>query len=95
MSADRSSTEHTGEKAGLALRYLSEVLQVQILPERSQAFATLVGMLNQTPAQVTRLLWETYDPSQVWIPFVLAGLLAATALLVFNHLARRWQDFNA
>ena len=87
--------EHAGEKAGLALRYLSEVLQVQILPERSQAFATLVGMLNQTPAQVTRLLWETYDPSQVWIPFVLAGLLAAAALLVFNHLARRWQDFNA
>ena len=86
---------HAGEKAGLALRYLSEVLQVQVLPERSQAFATLAGMLDQTPAQVTRLLWETYDPSRVWIPFVLAGLLAAAALLVFNHFARRWQDFNA
>jgi POT family proton-dependent oligopeptide transporter len=87
--------EHAGEKAGLALRYLSEVLQVPILPERSKAFATLVGMLNQTPSQVTRLLWETYDPSQVWIPFVLAGLLAAAAFLVFNHFARSWQDFNA
>ncbi len=87
--------EHAGEKAGLALRYLSEVLKVQILPERSQAFATLTRMLDQTPAQVTRLLWETYDPSQVWIPFVWAGLLAAAALLVFNHFARYWQDFNA
>ncbi len=50
--------EHSGEKAGLALRYLSEVLQVKILPERSQAFATLTKMLDQTPAQVTRLLWD-------------------------------------
>jgi hypothetical protein len=84
-----------GEKAGLALRYLSEVLQVTILPDRSQAFATLTSMLDQTPSQVTRLLWDTYNPSQIWIPFVLAGLLAAAALLVFNHLARRWQDINA
>ena len=66
--------EHSGEKSGLALRYLSEVLQVKILPERSQAFATLTRMLDQTPTQVTRLLWEIYDPSQVWLPFVFAGL---------------------
>ena len=87
--------EHSGEKAGLALRYLSEVLQVHELPDRSQAFATLTRMLDQTPAQVTRLLWETYDPSQVWTPFALAGLLAAAAILVFNYFARRWPNFNA
>jgi hypothetical protein len=87
--------ERSGEKAELALRYLSEVLHVPILPERSQAFATLTRMLDQTPAQVTRLLWEMYDPSQVWVPFVWAGLLAAAALLVFNHFARRWHDINA
>jgi POT family proton-dependent oligopeptide transporter len=87
--------EHSGEKAGLALRYLSEVLQVQTLPERSQAFATLTMMLDQTPTQVTRLLWQTYAPNQIWTPFVLAGILAAAALLVFNHFARRWEDINA
>jgi dipeptide/tripeptide permease len=87
--------ESAGEKAGLALRYMSEVLRMQILPDRSQAFAALTGMLDQTPTQVTRLLWDTYNPSQVWTPFVLAGLLAAAALLVFNHFARRWQDINA
>ncbi len=84
-----------GEKAGLALRYLSDVLKVQELPDRSNAFATLTEMLGQTPDQVTRLLWDTYDPSRVWTPFALAGLLAAVALLVFNRLARRWQDVNA
>jgi proton-dependent oligopeptide transporter, POT family len=86
---------HSGEKAGLALRYLSEVLRVQTLPDRSQAFATLTMMLDQTPAQVTQLLWQTYAPDQVWTPFVWAGLLAALALLVFNLFARHWEDINA
>jgi len=84
-----------GEKAGLALRYLSEVLHVQDLPSRSQAFAVLTDKLGQSPAQVTQLLWKTYDPSQVWTPFALAGLAAAVALFIFNHYARRWQDVNA
>ena len=84
-----------GEKAGLALRYLSEVLRVSELPERSQAFAALTERLGQTPAQVTQLLWERYDPSQVWTPFALAGIAAAVALWVFNRYARRWEDINA
>ena len=84
-----------GEKAGLALRYLSEVLKVTELPDRGQAFAVLTARLGQTPAQATQLLWERYDPSQVWTPFAVAGLLAAVALLVFNHYARRWEDINA
>ncbi|MCL4503243.1 MAG: MFS transporter [Deltaproteobacteria bacterium] len=87
--------ERSGEKAGLALRYLSEVLQVQPLPDRSQAFAILTEKLGQTPAQVTRLLWDKYDPSQVWTPFAIAGILAAIAMYAFLHFARRWQDVNA
>ena len=31
--------ERAGEKAGLAIRYMSEVLKVQDLPDRSEAFA--------------------------------------------------------
>jgi MFS family permease len=87
--------ERAGEKAGLALRYLSEVLKVQDLPDRSQAFAALTQMLGQTPVQVTQLLWDRYDPSRVWTPFALAGIVAAVALLAFNYLARRWQGINA
>lgn len=84
-----------GEKAGLSLRYLSEVLQVQELPDRTRAFATLTERLGQSPAQVTQLLWDMYDPSCVWTPFALAGLLAGVALFVFNHYARRWHEVNA
>jgi mannose/fructose-specific phosphotransferase system component IIA len=71
------------------------VLKVQQLPDRSQAFAVLTDMLGRSPAQVTRLLWDTYDPSRVWTPFALAGIAAAIALFIFNHLAKRWQDVNA
>ena len=87
--------EQAGEKAGLALRYLAEVLQVSELPPRTQAFARLTELLGQSPAAVTQLLWDKYDPSRVWTPFAIAGLLAAVALFVFNHFARKWQDVNA
>ena len=87
--------ERAGEKAGLALRYMSEVLKVQELPHRSRAFATLTEMLGQSPAQVTRLLWDRYDPSCVWTPFAIAGLLAAIALFAYNHFAKGWKDVSA
>jgi proton-dependent oligopeptide transporter, POT family len=87
--------ERTGEKAGLALRYLSEVLKVHELPERSQAFARLTEMLGQTPAQVTRLLWDQYDPGWVWTPFAIAGIIATGAMYAFSHLAKSWKDVNA
>jgi hypothetical protein len=85
----------TGEKAGLALRYLSEVLKVQDLPDRSRAFAALTARLGETPAQVTRLLWDKYNPGQVWTTFAVAGIIAAVAMFAFLRLARRWQDVNA
>jgi MFS family permease len=87
--------EKTGEKANLALRYMSDVLQVHDLPHRSQAFAKLTEMLGQTPAQVTQLLWDKYDPSWVWTPFAIAGIFAAVAMYIFIHFARRWDDINA
>jgi POT family proton-dependent oligopeptide transporter len=85
----------TGEKAGLALRYLSEVLRVEALPDRSRAFAVLTERLGETPAQVTRLLWDKYNPGQVWTTFAVAGIIAAVAMFAFLRLARRWQDVNA
>jgi len=86
--------ERAGEKAGLALRYMSEVLKVTELPDRTRAFGALTHMLGQTPAEVTRLLWDYYDPSQVWTPFAVAGLAAAVAMFAFNRCARRWEDIN-
>jgi hypothetical protein len=52
-------------------------------------------MLGQTPAEVTRLLWDKYDPSWVWMPFAIAGVLASIAMFVFIRVAARWHDVNA
>ncbi|MFZ5453372.1 MAG: MFS transporter [Thermodesulfobacteriota bacterium] len=87
--------ERAGEKAGLALKYMSEVLQVQKLPPRPQAFARLTEMLGQSPAAVTQILWDQYDPSWVWVPFALAALAAALLLFIYNHYAKGWRGINA
>lgn len=86
-----------GEKAMLAINYLQEHMGVAAaaLPNRPEAFSTLCEKLGQTPAEATRLLWETYNPSQVWYPFFIAGIAAAIALSVFNHFAKRWEGTNA
>ena len=49
--------ERAGEEAGLALHYMSDVLMVKELPERTQAFNKLTEMLGQNPVEVTQLLW--------------------------------------
>lgn len=84
-----------GEKAALALRYMSEELHIRELPSRTDAFARLTELVNQSPAEATRMLWEKYDPSQVWTPFFYAGIASAIALMVFRHFAKRWEDTNA
>jgi len=40
--------ERVGETAGLPLRYMSEVLMVKELPERTQSFTRLAEMLGRT-----------------------------------------------
>jgi hypothetical protein len=55
----------------------------------------LTEILGQDPAEVTQLLWAKYDPGCVWIPFSIAGIVAAVALSVFNHFAKKWQEVNA
>ncbi|MBP7585275.1 MAG: MFS transporter [Spirochaetes bacterium] len=81
--------EASGEKAGLALRYLSEALQASPLPPRSAAFARLVELTGLTPDGATLLLWQTYSPGRVWYPFVIASLIAAAALVAFNLWLKR------
>lgn len=87
--------EKVGEKAGLALRYLSENLHVTQLPDRTQAFDTLIKTMGIDAAQGTKLLWDTYNPSSVWTPFLIVGLVAAAAMFVFGLFAKRWKDVDA
>ncbi len=77
------------EKASLALKYLGEVLHIAKLPPRTEAFDVLCTMLSQSHHEVTTLLWNTYHPGLVWLPFAVAGFMAAVALAVFNHYVKK------
>ena len=99
-----------GEKAVLALRYLAEKTpfgagknwdgKVESLAstlgvERTQAMVKLQEVTGLDAVAATRMLWDTYHPHYVWIPFALIGVVAAIALYVFGRMAKRWQDMNA
>ncbi len=76
--------EAHGEKAGLALRYLSEVLHVPALPGRTQGFTKLMEISGLNHEQATKLLWDIYSPQAVWYPFAALAIISAAALYIFN-----------
>lgn len=99
-----------GEKAVLALRYIAEhttygtsrrwngdpaTLESALELKRSGAMAKLQELTGQDSLAVTQLLWDTYHPHFVWIPFAAVGVLAAIGLWIFGRMARRWSDMNA
>jgi MFS family permease len=99
-----------GEKAVLALRYIAEhtpfgqaknwdgsiaTLQTTLELKRPEAMAKLMELTNLDAVGATQLLWNTYHPHYVWIPFALVGVVAAFGLWIFGRLARKWSDMNA
>lgn len=100
-----------GERAILALRYLVEktpfgvgkswdgnvrTLETVTGIKRTDAFAKLLELTGLDAQAATQVLWDTYDPQlHVWIPFAAVGVVAATGLLVFGQMAKRWKDMNA
>ena len=101
---------HYGEKAVLALKYLAErtpfgrgrtwngdvgTLEAALGVRRTEAMAKLQEITGLDPVAATRMLWDTYHPHLVWIPFAVIGVVAAFALWIFGRMARRWSDMNA
>ena len=99
-----------GEKAVLALRYLAEhtplgegkdwdgnvaSLEKTLGVKRPEAMEKLQEVTGLDPVAATQMLWDTYSPHYVWIPFALIGVVAAVGLWVFNRRAKRWSDMNA
>lgn len=99
-----------GEKAVLALRYIAEhtafgqgrgwngdvaTLEATLGLKRTGAMLKLQELTGQDPVGATQLLWNTYHPHYVWLPFALIGVVAAFGLWIFGRMARRWADMNA
>lgn len=98
-----------GEKAVLALKYLAQhtptgqasgwdgtvgSLEATLNITRAEAFAELQNTLNLGATEATQLLWDTYHPQYVWIPFAMIGLGSAAAMFIFNRMSTKWDDMN-
>jgi hypothetical protein len=70
-------------------------LQSTLGLQRTEAMLKLQEVTGLDPAAATQLLWNTYSPHYVWIPFACVGVVAAFGLYIFGRMARRWSDMNA
>lgn len=99
-----------GEKANLALRYLAEktdfgagknwngdmsTLETTLGVPRTEAMVKLQEVTGFNAVEATQMLWNTYSPQYIWIPFAVIGVVAAVSLLIFGQMAKRWKDMNA
>lgn len=100
---------HYGEKAVLALKYIAQhtnaglskswdgsinTLESTLGIPRAEAFVTLQQTLDQSASEVTQLLWNTYHPHYIWIPFALIGVLSTIAMCIFSGMSRKWTDMD-
>jgi MFS family permease len=80
-----------GDKANLALRYLAEHQGIASGVERTVAMEKLQQVLGVSAAQATDLLWKTYEPWRLWIPFAAIGLAAAIGIFFYAKWAKKYE----
>jgi len=80
-----------GDKANLALRYLKEHGGLDVGVDRTAAMETLQRALHLDAGAATRLLWSTYDPWRLWIPFATIGIASAIGIAIYARWVRRYE----
>jgi MFS family permease len=77
--------KHFAEKANLALLYLNEHYNnlQNISLTNSMNILQKATRLDSTSA--TQLLWNTYQPFKIWIPFLVIGIISSLGLLVYSR----------
>ena len=84
--------EDMGDKANLALRYLSEHHGITTGVTREEAMVKLQEVLQMNATQATNLLWTTYSPQRVWYPFVAIGIASAVGIYFYARWVRRYES---
>lgn len=82
--------ERMGDKANLALRYLSERGLAEGV-DRTQAMESLQQALQLDARQATELLWHAYHPYQLWYPFAAIGIASAIGIFFYARWARKYE----
>jgi MFS family permease len=80
-----------GDKANLALRYLREHGGLDLGVARTVAMERLQQALSLDAGAATRLLWDTYQPWRLWIPFAAIGIASAIGIAIYARWVRRYE----
>ena len=86
--------EEGGDKVNLAKRHLvNEVgmdqAAVDAIP-RSEVVDTLAASLNQDVLATKQLLWDTYQPYDMWLTFALIGFGSMIGLIIYDIAVKRY-----
>ncbi|MBD3257840.1 MFS transporter [candidate division GN15 bacterium] len=80
-----------GDKANLAIDYLRENFGITGV-ERTEAMNRLVEVTGMTNQEATNLLWDAYDPYQLWYRFAIIGIVSAVAMLFYARWVKRYEE---
>ena len=80
-----------GDKANLALRYLREHGGLDVGVDRTVAMEKLQQALSLDAGAATRLLWATYHPWRLWIPFAAIGIASSIGIAIYAKWVRRYE----
>ena len=51
---------------------------------QSELFSSIAKQSHLSESELTNLLWQSYNPSQIWIIILSIGIFSASSLLVYN-----------
>ena len=78
-----------GDKANLATRYMQEHLGISGEIERNEAFSRLMEATGKNAVDVTNLLWNTYNPYELWYRFAAIGIVSAISIFIYSRVVKR------
>ncbi len=76
-----------GEKSGLAMKYISENFKISEKITHSNSIAKLQELTGLNPEAAAKLLWVTYDPWILFIPFIVLGIISAIGMYFYSKYA--------
>ena len=80
-----------GDKANLALRYLHDHGGLDAGVDRTVAMETMQQVLHLDAGRATELLWSTYQPWRLWIPFAAIGVASAIGIAFYARWVARYE----
>jgi MFS family permease len=84
--------QRMSDKVDIVHRFAAENgLQMPTNVSTNAYFEEVARQVNLTPQELTNRLWDTYNPSGIWMILLGIGLLAVVSLFVYDKIISRKQ----